>query len=401
VGATKDDRDKSKISRKSGASSRSSNRRSPLRRKKRSGINVTWMLLSLCLGIALVITLYLYLRHLPPPFTQRVKATNDLLLSQFYQLDIPLKDIRKWGESQRQGEKTWTLTHWEIILPQGVKPEKVTSQLMQRIKETSQGVTITTAMAPDNAWGIELKVDDLLAHHLILRPPTLKPPKLKPPKPRIAIVVDDLGMDQNVAEELLSIDAPLTFSILPLYPFSHHIAQRAHAQGREVILHLPMEPRGYPLKKPGEGALFVSMSEKELLHQLREDLESVPFITGVNNHMGSRFMEHEEKVRVVLQELKERNLYFLDSLTTSKSKGHKVASEIDIKMIKRDIFLDNETKPKDIEHQFKKLFRIARSHGKAIGVCHPYPATIATIKQMIPKLEEGGIEIVPLSQFFD
>jgi polysaccharide deacetylase 2 family uncharacterized protein YibQ len=400
VGAPKAEGDKKKVSRRSGVGSRSSTRKPPLRRKKSSGINVTWILISLCLGIALAITLYLYLKHVPTPFTQRVKATNDLLLSQFYQLEIPFKDIRKWGESQREGEKKWTLTHWEIILPQGVEPEKVTSQLTQRIKETCQGVTLTTAMAPDNAWGIELKVDDLLAHHLILRPPPLKPPKLKPPKLCIAIVVDDLGLNQNAAEELLSIDVPLTFSIFPLRPFSRHIAQRAHAQGREVMLHLPMEPRGYPLKKPGAGALFVSMSEKELLQQLREDLESVPFISGVNNHMGSRFMENEEKVRLVLQELKERNLFFLDSLTTSKSNGYKIAEEIDIKVAKRDIFLDNTTKPKDIERQFKKLIRIARSHGKAVGICHPYPATIASIKRMISKFEEEGIEIVPLSQLF-
>ncbi|MCJ7547914.1 MAG: divergent polysaccharide deacetylase family protein, partial [Deltaproteobacteria bacterium] len=250
-------------------------------------------------------------------------------------------------------------------------------------------------------WEVKVKVDNLLAHHLILHPPRIKPPPIRPPRPRLAIVVDDLGTDKRVAEELLRLDAPITFSILPFQPHSRRIAQKAHAQGKEVILHLPLEPRGFPLKDPGKGALFVAMSERELLRQLRKDLDAVPFIVGVNNHMGSRFMEHGVSVRLVLGELKKRGLFFLDSRTTAKTQGYQIARELALLAGERDLFLDNENDVQDIRAQLEGLIRLARDHGRAIGICHPYPSTITALKGMITKIKAAGIRIVPLSQALD
>jgi polysaccharide deacetylase 2 family uncharacterized protein YibQ len=354
-----------------------------------------------CLGIVLAIILYVHLKQPTPSFTERVRAVDQFLLTQLSQLEIPRGAIHKGEEQRRKAEKTWTVSRWEVTLPPGVKPEKVTSQLVQRIQDACPGAIATESRTQDKAWEVRVKVDNLLAHHLILRPPTVKPPPLRPPPPRIAIVVDDLGSNKRAVEELLRLDAPLTFSIFPLESSSRRIAHKAHAQGREVILHLPMEPRGYPLKDPGKGALFVSMGERELLRQLRKDLEAVPFIKGVNNHMGSRFMEHGEKVRLVLQELKKRGLFFLDSRTTSKSQGYQIARELALRADKRDLFLDNETDVKDIQAQLKKLIQIARNNGTAIGICHPYPSTITALKEMIPQIKAEGIQIVPLSQALD
>ena len=326
---------------------------------------------------------------------------DQLLLAQFYQLKIPHNDIHKWEKAREIRGKSWTFSHWEVILPQGVGAQKVISQLRQRIRETSPDVRLTSARRPDGSWKISLRIDGLLTHNLILHPPKLKPPRPKLLRPRIAIVIDDLGLSKKAAEELLHLQAPLTFSIFPMRPFSRRIAQWAHSQGREVILHLPMEPRGYPLKDPGEGALFVSMDKSELLHRLREDLEAVPYIKGVDNHMGSRFMEHGDKVRLVLRELKKRDLFFLDSLTTPKSRGYQIAQELAMRAGKRDLFLDNETAVKDIKVQLERLKQIAQTRGKAIGICHPYPSTIAALKEMIPKFQAEGMEIVPLSQILD
>ena len=399
MAGTKGDRGRKTPSRRTRVSSRSSGKKkTSSRRRGRPQKSSAWIVVTLCLAIVLGIILYRHMSQPTTTFAQRAKVVDQLLLAQFYQLEIPRKDIRKWQESRRIGRKTWTLSHWEVMLPQGVRPENVTSQLRQQVNEAYPGVTLSKERTPDGALGVELKIDDLLAHHLILRPPKLKPPK---PRFRMAIVVDDLGLDKKAAEELLRLEIPLTFSIFPFRPFSSTIAQRAHAHGREVILHLPMEPRGYPLKDPGKGALFVSMSEKELVRQLREDLDAVPFIRGVNNHMGSRFMEHRAKVRLVLQELKKRDLFFLDSLTTSKSKGYRVAQELALKVDKRTLFLDNEVEVKDIEAQLKRLTRIARTRGKAIGICHPHPSTIAALKNIIPKLHSEGVEVVPLSHIVD
>jgi hypothetical protein len=259
-------------------------------------------------------------------------------------------------------------------------------------------VTVSEAKAQDGTWEVMVKVDNLLAHRLIFHPPKIKPPPIRPPRPRLAIVVDDLGADKRIAEELLRLDASLTFSILPFQPHSRRIAQRAHAQGKEIILHLPLEPRGFPLKDPGKGALFVAMSERELLGQLRKDLDAVPFIVGVNNHMGSRFMEHAAAVRLVMGELKKRGLFFLDSRTTAKTEGYQIARELALLAGERDIFLDNENDVQDIRAQLEALIRVAKDRGKAVGICHPYPATIIVLKGMIAKIKAQGIQIVPLSQ---
>ncbi len=371
-------------------------RRAPSRKRRKGGRKIPLFFKFLAFfAVLLGLILYIHYRQ-PPPFTERVQCVDQLIQDRLAQLEIPPGAIHKRGETRRKAEKTWTLSRWEVTLPSGVEPQEVTSPLAQRIREACRGATLTDAKAPDGTWEVKVMVDNLLAHHLILRPPLLKPPP-----PRIAIVVDDLGQDRRIAEELLSLDAPLTFSILPLQTHSRRIAKTAHAEGREVILHLPLEPRGFPLKDPGTGALFVAMGDKELVRQLRKDLDAVPYIAGVNNHMGSRFMEHGEKVRLVLEELKGRGLFFLDSRTTSNSTGYRIARSLALRTAERDVFLDNETGAKDITAQVEQLIRIARKDGKAIGICHPYPSTVTVLKEMIPKIKAQGIEIVPLSQALD
>ena len=379
-------------------------RKSPEKRGKKRGISIPLFFTFLvCLGVGIAIILYLYLSHSPPSLTERARTLEQLLHTQLAQLHIPQGSIHKQEEEQRRGEKTWNLSRWEVTLPPGVAPEEASSQLVERIQNACPGVTFTAARTHDDSWEIRVKVDDLLTHHLILRPPSIQPPPqpLRPPSPRIAIVVDDLGVDKWVAEEFLRLDAPLTFSILPLQPSSRRIAHRAHTEGKEIILHLPLEPHGYPLKNPGTGALFVSMDDRELLRQLRKDLEAIPYIMGVNNHMGSKFMEHGEKVRLVLRELKQKKLFFLDSRTTSKSQGYRIAQELALRADTRDLFLDNESDEGDTTLKLKELIRIARDHGTAIGICHPYPSTVTALKKMIPQIQAEGIQIVPLSQALD
>jgi len=371
-------------------------RRAPSRKRRKGGRKIPLFFKFLAFfAVLLGLILYIHYRQ-PPPFTERVQCVDQLIQDRLAQLEIPPGAIHKRGETRRKAEKTWTLSRWEVTLPSGVEPQEVTSPLAQRIREACPGATLTDAKAPDGTWEVKVMVDNLLAHHLILRPPLLKPPP-----PRIAIVVDDLGQDRRIAEELLSLNAPLTLSILPLQTHSRRIAKTAHAEGREVILHLPLEPRGFPLKDPGTGALFVAMGDKELVRQLRKDLDAVPYIAGVNNHMGSRFMEHGEKVRLVLEELKGRGLFFLDSRTSSNSTGYRIARSLALRTGERNVFLDNETGVKDITAQVEQLIRIARKDGRAIGICHPYPSTVTVLKEMIPKIKAQGIEIVPLSQALD
>lgn len=139
-------------------------------------------------------------------------------------------------------------------------------------------------------------------------------PKPKPFLPKVAIIIDDMGYDVDIAEKFLSLDTTLTFSIFPHSPFQKEIMSRAMAEEMDIMLHLPMEPMEYPLVNPGPGALLTTMSPKKLTSQLRENLDALPYIKGVNNHMGSKMTTVSTHIYQILSVLKKRNLF---SLTVS------------------------------------------------------------------------------------
>jgi hypothetical protein len=214
-------------------------------------------------------------------------------------------------------------------------------------------------------------------------------------------VIDDLGGENKISQELLHWDLPLTFSILPFAPYSKTLAEEAHRRGKEIILHLPMEPRGYPEIKPGEGVLLREMDEPKLLRQLSKDIEAVPYIKGVSNHMGSRLMEDPEKIRIVFSELKRRGLFFLDNRTSPKTVGLEVAQSLGLKATERSLFIDHASDEEEIKQKLEQLIQFSLSTGKAIGIGHPHPSTLKSLKEMIPKMKENGIEIVPLSAMME
>ena len=238
------------------------------------------------------------------------------------------------------------------------------------------------------------------------RPPETAPPppggtgpSVTSPRPsaKVAIVIDDLGRESSFSRQLLQWNLPITFSILPFEPHSRDLAIEAHQKGKEVILHLPMEPHGYPKIKPGEGALLLEMTERSLLRQLSRDIEAVPHIKGVSNHMGSRFMEDSKKMKLILSELKRRGFFFLDSRTTPQSVGAQTANAIGLESGERAVFLDHEVSEDAVRRSLQRLARLSLASGKAIGIGHPHEATLRSLKRMIPEMQEKGIEVVPLS----
>ncbi len=218
---------------------------------------------------------------------------------------------------------------------------------------------------------------------------------------RVAFVIDDMGYDVSILDEILAIDVPITISVLPHLPYSVAVARKAHRAGEEVLLHLPMEPYGYPERSPGSGALLLRMDDNEIVDQLEEDIRSVPHISGVNNHMGSSFMEDEEKVTLVLKDIKERGLFFLDSLTTKDSKGLPVAERIGLPHAGRDIFLDNDC---NFEEAVDILHRIVEKRDvweTMIIIGHPHESTVRAIGAAVPVFRDNDIRIVPLSDLIE
>lgn len=214
-----------------------------------------------------------------------------------------------------------------------------------------------------------------------------------------AIVIDDLGQDLKPARELLALTEKVTFSVMPGLPQSKTVADLAIRGGREVLLHLPMEPRNDNGRRKPVGILRSDMTPMEFMSTVAEDIASVPGAVGVNNHEGSALTENKEAMKFLMAELKARNLRFLDSLTSSRSIAYKTAKEFGVKAAKRDVFLDNENdNPAAIRKQLAELGRIARKNGRAIGIGHPYSSTISELKKWSEEAEEQGIEIVPVSK---
>jgi len=232
-----------------------------------------------------------------------------------------------------------------------------------------------------------------------------KPAEIAAPKQQakiktaiVAIVIDDLGQDMKQAQDMVTLRAKVTMAIMPGLAHSKKIADLAAQNGREVLLHLPMEYRGKN-GKPAPGMLRSDMTPMEFLNTLSSDLGSVPGAIGVNNHEGSALTENKEAMKFLMAELKARNLFFLDSLTSAGSVAYATAKEFGLKTAKRDIFLDNEgDNPAYIRKQFEELTDIAKKHGKAVGIGHPHPATISELRKWIAEAANHGIEVVPVSR---
>lgn len=214
---------------------------------------------------------------------------------------------------------------------------------------------------------------------------------------RAAIVIDDLGQDLKPARELLEIPYPLTFSVLPNLPASRETALAANRAGREVMLHLPMEPLDAQLS-PGKGAIRVGMRGTEVDHVIQTDLASVPYVSGVNNHMGSRATSDPALMAAVMQELASRRLYFIDSRTIASTVALDAARRAGIPAFYRSVFLDDTETVEYTLGQMRKFREAIEEHGEALAIGHPHPTTIKALEEFLPQLERDDIEVVPASR---
>lgn len=235
-------------------------------------------------------------------------------------------------------------------------------------------------------------------------PPSPVPSQNEVPAPRTAgparlsIIMDDLGRDLDSGNALLAIDVPVAFAIMPGNAQAAAVADLAHRHGREVLIHMPMEPRDYPAMNPGTDALLVRMNVEEVQERVRGFLDRVPHAVGGNNHMGSRFTEDPAGMQAVLAVLKESGLFFVDSMTSRGSIAVREARQAGVATAGRDVFLDNEQDVERIAAEIRHLVGVARRQGEAIGICHPYPETLEALRREADALKQSGVEIVPVSR---
>jgi uncharacterized protein len=215
--------------------------------------------------------------------------------------------------------------------------------------------------------------------------------------PKVAIIIDDLGYQKEIAERIMNLNYPVAISILPFLPYSQFVAQMAKEKDMTVLLHMPMEAHNSNVN-PGEGAIFSTMNEEEIRNKMRSVFQNLPNVNGMNNHMGSKVTENREIMKIVLSEIKAKNMFFIDSMTSPDSVGYELSRDMGIKTAYRTVFLDNEQDIDYIRSQVNLLKEFALKNGNAIAIGHPYCNTIDVLIEAGLLLQAGGIEIVDLEE---
>lgn len=304
---------------------------------------------------------------------------------------------------------------------------------------------------------LDLGVSGIATHTLIIHPDSSDTPRLRwgtdteherasdllgpLDRPTVAIIIDDWGNTQNeTTRGLLKLNEPLTLSVLPGLPYSRQYALKATdlalpaaaatvgptgdasrerlARGcpvsvsltrrrggepprrrREIMLHLPMEPQEYPGVNPGKAFIRVGMGRDEIETLVVEALAALPGVTGVNNHMGSAATADRATMERLMDVLESRDLFFLDSMTTSRSTAAEVARGAGLATLTSRLFLDQAKRdPEQVRTLLARLVRAARATGGVVGICHPYPETLAVLAEELPRYRRAGIRFVTASE---
>ncbi|MDL0431540.1 divergent polysaccharide deacetylase family protein [Marinobacter sp. TBZ242] len=213
--------------------------------------------------------------------------------------------------------------------------------------------------------------------------------------PTIAIIIDDMGHNLVEGKRLIALDQPITLAFLPYRRHTTELAEQAHLEQKEIMLHAPMaNTRNIGL---GPGGLSPGMSKNSMATTLRRALQSIPHVRGVNNHMGSLLTQQLEAMDWVMAELEHYPVYFVDSRTIASSIAGEVAAAYRIPTLTRDVFLDHEQTEEYIDRQFRLLIKRAKENGSAVGIGHPHRVTVDYLEKRLPELDEEGIAIATIS----
>ena len=216
--------------------------------------------------------------------------------------------------------------------------------------------------------------------------------------PRIAIIIDDLGYHLANGKRAIELPGTVSFSFLPGAPRARYLADRAHAAGREVLLHLPLQAYSTDdVAEPSEINLDMSQVSVELAFS--EALAAVPHVVGINSHRGSLLTRHPGHMTWLMQEIAKREaLFFIDSYTTHHSVALQIAVESGVEATRRDVFLDPDRSPETVAREFERMKELARERGHVVAIGHPYPATLELLERELPRLIDEGFELVNASE---
>lgn len=212
--------------------------------------------------------------------------------------------------------------------------------------------------------------------------------------PRLAFIIDDIGYADLISDQLRELGIPLTAAIIPAAPYARSEAQKIHEYGLEEIIHMPMQPKDPANHHPRDQFVLIDSSAAEIQALLQKAREVVPYARGLNNHMGSLLTSNPQAMRRVLELVKGAGLFFVDSKTAPTTLAYSLAREMKIKTFKRDVFLDDEQSYEYSSGQIRHLVELARRNGRALAIGHPFPSTLAALRDAVPWLKQQKVEVV-------
>jgi polysaccharide deacetylase 2 family uncharacterized protein YibQ len=213
----------------------------------------------------------------------------------------------------------------------------------------------------------------------------------------VAIIIDDVGYNLSIIREIAKIPIPLTWAFLPFTPYTKESLKIAQNHDFTIMLHLPLEPLDRK-HNPGPGVIRDNWSEAEIEAQLNKNLEAIPGAIGLNNHMGSFGTQDPHLMACLMRIIKKKGMFFIDSVTSSKSVAEKYAMQYQVPFAKRNVFIDNDDDTGSKKAALQELIKIALKDGSAIGIAHVKDGNAEIITEMLPDFTKAGIEFVPVSE---
>jgi polysaccharide deacetylase 2 family uncharacterized protein YibQ len=285
-----------------------------------------------------------------------------------------------------------------------LKKKKIKTQLHET-RAAGGRILVSLDMTPPQGPGGKLVFSYLTPVEAARPSPPEKPAAIAPPssmarktQKKVALVIDDMGNDLEFLQELINLGVPLTVAVLPEAPYASQTAQLAQEKGLEVIIHLPLEALNGQVGYAGaDGLIRASMSAEEIRAILEKDLSLLPQAVGLNNHMGSRATADRYLMEIILDFLKEKNLFFLDSKTTPRSIAYDLAIKKKIPALSRNVFLDADENHLQVKERLAELLHYALKNGQAVGIGHPFPETLEVLRSYRAEAERLGLEPVKLS----
>ena len=346
------------------------------------------------------------------------KAVDDILLTRDnWQLTDNGRSVQM--ETAKSGAQiTWNKRELAIGVPAATELRDAAGWLADKLEGTKlktvrmeettyndwDSVRLDIAISTKAGEGTKEFVTDVVYfyHNLNLDKPD-KDIKKEPATTRshhgkLAVIIDDCGYDIDLVRRLVKLNAPFSFAIIPYRDYSSDVLHVINGGGQVAMLHLPMEPMDPSAMSEGKHTVLTSMDDKSIRALTRDMVSSLPGISGVNNHQGSKATSDERAMTAVLKELKSQGLFFVDSNTYSKSLGDKLAAQMGVPTGRNNIFLDNSTNEDEIIKKIWQAAAIADKYGSAIAICHARPHTVNAWEQAIDEVKASGLKLVPVTE---